>query len=48
MISRLTHILFLKTDYLARADRMSLLLIPSRGLLLITLQHKMLLNLNKI
>jgi len=48
MISRLTHTLFLKTEYLARADWMSLLLIPSRGSLLITLQHNMLLNLNKI
>jgi hypothetical protein len=42
------HILFLKTDNLARADRMSFLLNPSMGSLLITLQHKMLLNLNKI
>jgi len=48
IISWLTHILFLITSYLARAERMSMLLIPSRGSLLITLQHKMLLNLNKI
>jgi len=47
MISRLTHILFLTTDYLAREDRISLFLAPSRGSLLITLQHKMLPNLNK-
>jgi hypothetical protein len=48
MISRSTHILFLRAVYLARADRMSLLLIPSRDSMLITLHHGMLLNVNKI